>query len=110
MVKEGLVAQDTGSVLAFIVKDTQGALVPDIASAKLRWRVGTSAVKESVMDVDQPNSRVSYQFQKIAGQGEDPDTWELTPGTLRAEVVITDAQGDELTSIETLSIDVRDRL
>jgi hypothetical protein len=107
---QSLVAHDTGSVLLFTVKDQAGVNIPDIASAKLRWRIGAGAVQESVMDVDQPNSRVSYQFQKIEGAGEDPDTYELNAGTLRAEVVIVDSQGDELTSTDVYSFPVRDRL
>ncbi len=107
---EALVAKDTASILSFIVKDSAGDLVPDITGATLRWRIGANPLRESTMTVDAPNSRVWYQFQHVAASPPDDEYWELSPGTLRAEVVILDVDGKELTSLETFSVPVRDRL
>jgi len=104
-----LVAQDTGTVVAFIVKDTNGALVEDIASAVMRFRVGNDPVQEVAMQVDEPNSRVWYQFQKYEND-PDPDTYDLTPGTLHVEVLVLDALGFELANVTPITFEVRDRL
>lgn len=101
-----LVAEDTGTILVFTVQDRDGQLIEDISSAVLRYSIGTGAVQERAMVVD--GSVVSYQF---GSSGVAPDVvYELTPGTLRAEVTITDSFGKELTGEAVLTVEVRGRL
>lgn len=100
-----LVANDTGTILVFTVQDRDGELIEDIVSAVLRYTIAGGAPVEKDMDVD--GSVVSYQF---GSSGSGPVVYELTPGTLRAEVTITDSFGKELTGESVLTVEVRDRL
>jgi hypothetical protein len=104
------VAGDTGSRVMLTIRNAvTGQLMADIVSATLRWRIDSGPTHESTMEVDAPNSVVSYQFGTYL-DNENVEHAELTPGLLRYEAQITDSAGDTLTIKRVQEITIRDSL
>ena len=98
-----LVSGDTGSKLRVTCKDSATGAVINLTGATViaRWKTSTGTVVAKTMTVTSPTGGTA-EYQFAAG--------EIFAPAMRIEVEITDAGGAVITSVDFMTVYVRDQI